>query len=545
MSTNGSAVPGTYNFTVQSVASYNQLISQGYSSEDSNLGDGSVTLTSNGNTTSIDTSGMTLQGLASAINNQSTVGVSAIVVSNGASTPTYSLMLSSQTLGSAGAMSLTSTLPESTAPVMQTLQAATDTVLNFGSSSSSSDSSGDGSFDVTRSGQTISDVIPGVTLAVNPSAVGQSVTVSVQPDTSTFSSDLQNFVAQYNNYVSFVAQQDTYDSTTNTSGTLLGQSLLTTALNDIDSTLNTPVTGLSSSMDAINQIGLSFDNSGNLDLDTTTLNNALASNPQAVEQLFATTATSANPDVTYVASADATQPSGSAGYDVNITQAATQSQLTLATALPTTLSSAETLTLNGTSIALSANMTQDAMLQAINNQTSNTGVTASLTGADGTGIGDYLTLTSANYGSHGQISLSTGQADDALGIGQAAVTIANPGANLSSTGQDVEGTINGQAATGSGQMLTSTAGASTGLILNISGTATGDLGAATFSQGLGTTLANLVTTFTDPNTGMIQSQSTALNNEIDNINTEITNMNTDITAETTREQDEFNIWSSR
>eukprot|EP00825_Cyclidium_porcatum_P018628 TRINITY_DN21221_c0_g1_i1.p2 TRINITY_DN21221_c0_g1~~TRINITY_DN21221_c0_g1_i1.p2 ORF type:complete len:139 (+),score=4.84 TRINITY_DN21221_c0_g1_i1:149-565(+) len=121
-------------------------------------------------------------------------------------------------------MTVTSNLTSGTAMTMSDLQAADDTVLQFGS--------GDSAFTVSRSSQSISDVITGVTINTTAQSVGKTVTVSVNRDTTDVASALNNFISQYNNYTDYVANQNQYDASTKATGTLFGEYTLLAAQSD-------------------------------------------------------------------------------------------------------------------------------------------------------------------------------------------------------------------------------------------------------------------------------------------------------------------------
>ena len=159
-------------------------------------------------------------------------------------------------------------------------------------------------------------------------------------------------------------------------------------------------------------------------MDETALNQALNENPTGVLTLF--TSYAEGPDgVTYVSSQPGTKPSGPDGYSLEITQAATQAHVTAGAAMSGPLAADETLTVNGVSVTLTAGMTQAQVAAAINAASNRTGLHASFTGSGGVDAGNYLTLTSAGYGSSPAIaavsSLSNGQSGT-TGLGQLLVT---------------------------------------------------------------------------------------------------------------------------
>lgn len=531
-SAGNSAVVGDYSFTVETVASYHQLTSQAYTSTDTPLGTGAITISANNKSIDIPVSDtMTLEDVRDAINAQTDVGVKAMIVTDGGDNPVSRLILTSQMLGSAGKMSVTSTLTGDTKPAMVNLQAATDTTLRFGS--------GENSFTVSRSSLNLDDIIPGVKMTVSQATAGKSATVHVTQDTSSVKSAITTFVNQYNAFVDFVRDQNSFDSDTNATGTLFGDYRLQEVESQVHSLLFNQVAGLSSTSNSASQIGLSLDSTGKIVVDDTALTNALKSDVASAKRLFITTATSSNTNISYIGSTDSTKVS-SAGYSVNISQAATQSHLTLSTLLPASTSQGETLTLNGTSIALTAAMTPSAIMKAINDNSAKTGVTASLTQADGTGSGSYLTLTANAYGSGEHISLvSDKSGDGSLGIGSTTITDAVPGGNTGVVGLDVQGTINGESATGTGQTLTSTSGDATGLQIQVSGITTGDIDSVVFSRGIGSQVNDYISQLTDPLTGSIASAQNTITTKLSNLDDSITRLDASVTATMDRMRAQF------
>jgi flagellar hook-associated protein 2 len=218
---------------------------------------------------------------------------------------------------------------------------------------------------------------------------------------------------------------------------------------------------------------------------------ALASKPDQVAQVFAALGRPSHADVVYLSSTVDTQPSGAAGWEVQITQAAAQARLTGGVAQTSPLAADETLTIRGIPISLTASMTQEEVVSAINAQSAQTGVLASATGAGGTGVGTYLTLTRVAYGSaHHVDAVSTASnqgGEDTSGMGAVAVSDESPagegGLGAGAVGTDVQGTIGGEAATGSGQILTGAAGSPKGLALLVKATAPGSYGSVVFTVG--------------------------------------------------------------
>jgi flagellar capping protein FliD len=107
-----SAIPGTYNFTVNQLAQAAEIASQGIAdTSTTTIGTGTFGITVNGTLTNvtITSSNDTLSGLAQAVNNAG-AGVSAAVISNGSSNDPYRLVLTSNTTGTNGAVSISNGL---------------------------------------------------------------------------------------------------------------------------------------------------------------------------------------------------------------------------------------------------------------------------------------------------------------------------------------------------------------------------------------------------------------------------------------------------
>jgi len=160
----------------------------------------------------------------------------------------------------------------------------------------------------------------------------------------------------------------------------------------------------------------------------------------------------------------------------------------------TTLTADETLTINGTDIALTTGDDINAAIAKINNEQYTTGVVASDDG------GGKLVFTSKNKGTAVQLDASSTGTDSGLGgalaasgkastgIGTTALTSAGSYSSgvgtttLTDTGVDIVGTINGASATGVGNVLTSTTGDAKDLSVQI-GAGTDTAATVTGAQG--------------------------------------------------------------
>src|SRR5579862_5717793 len=116
-SVTGSPINGSYEVSVNQLASAESIASQGYTSDSASVGDGTVAITIAGQATpiTVDSSNDTLSGLAGAINSAA-LGVTAQVVNTGAPGAPYRLEITSNQTGSAHAFSINVALTGATAP---------------------------------------------------------------------------------------------------------------------------------------------------------------------------------------------------------------------------------------------------------------------------------------------------------------------------------------------------------------------------------------------------------------------------------------------
>jgi flagellar hook-associated protein 2 len=137
----------------------------------------------------------------------------------------------------------------------------------------------------TRQSNTITDAIPGTTLTLK-GKTNTTETLSVANDSALTSLNLQNFVNAYNDIVNFIASQQTAVSNgTDRDATLAGNSTLRGLTHDMQSMM-TSIVG-SGTIRTLADIGLKTNfQDGTLTIDSGRLGTALASNPQAINQVF-------------------------------------------------------------------------------------------------------------------------------------------------------------------------------------------------------------------------------------------------------------------
>jgi flagellar hook-associated protein 2 len=137
----------------------------------------------------------------------------------------------------------------------------------------------------TRQSNTVTDAIPGTTLTLK-GQTNTTETFSATNDSAQTSLNLQNFVNAYNDIINFIGQQQTaVQNGTDRDATLAGNSTLRSLTNDMQGMM-TSIVG-SGTIRTLADIGLKTNfQDGTLTIDSGRLGTALASNPQAINQIF-------------------------------------------------------------------------------------------------------------------------------------------------------------------------------------------------------------------------------------------------------------------
>jgi flagellar hook-associated protein 2 len=407
--------------------------------------------------------------------------------------------------------------------------------------------SGTGALTVQSSSNQIDGLIQGVTVNLQGVASNTPVTLTVASDTSQASSAIQAFVNDYNALSSDIDQDVSYNAQSGQAGALLGNVNVSNIQNELRNIVDTTVSGVNPNLNNLSQLGITLDQSGQLDLNQNTLNNVLAGNVGGVslndvKALFALTGSSSNPGVQFAAGTDQTQASGAAPYEVNITQAAQKASIVATNPLAGTIdidSSNNTfsLTINGVNsgtltIPPNPQYSQAGLAQAIQNAINAVPSLAD----DQVTVGvnsNQLVIGTDSYGSASQIAIGTGTAIGSLG------PLGFDGTETG-TGTDVAGsfTVNGatESATGDGQLLTgnsgnaNTAGLAVTVGLTSAQVGTGTSANLTVSRGVASQLSAALDSLLAPNTGQLATINTGYQTTETNLNQQITQMQTNLQA---------------
>jgi flagellar hook-associated protein 2 len=433
--------------------------------------------------TSVDVGDGSLASVVGAIN-AAAAGVTATAVRTGVGA--YRLQLASTTTGAGSTMSLDpSTFAGALGPLAE-LTAAQDARITVGT--------GPGAYSVASASNTLTDLLPGVTLALTQTTAADApVTVTVAADRDALADRVAGMVSALNDALGAIRGLTSYDPSTKVAGPLLGD-LAVRRLGDslVDSVIN--AVG-SSSLGRAGQVGLSVQRDGSVAFDKAKFLDAYATNPTAVAALFTQGGTATSPKVAF-ASSTARTLAGT--YAVTVTQAAQPASVTGAAVGGGAIAAAETIDLQVGSTTVSYAAAAGESLASIAAGI-NTATAAASLGVVASVVGGALQLRSADYGSAAAFSVRTSVA----GAGQTGLA-ASAGSFEAHAGLDVAGTVNGVAATGRGQYLTASPTDATLAGLSILVTATAadvsastDFGTVTYSPGVAQRFASVTKSATD------------------------------------------------
>ncbi len=496
-SVSGTPSPGSVSFTVDKLASAQQMTSTTqFASADALVGGGSTFTVSTSGGTQLGSVALdattTLTDLASQVDAMD--GVRAQVVKAG--TGDYRLVLSAESTGSDGAFTISS--GNAAFDVTDPSDPATDWITTPAVDAQVTM----GGLAIKRSSNTITDLIDGVTLDLNAEST-TPVTVSTTRDVDGVVKKVKALVDAANGVIGKVADLTSYDADTKKAGTLNGDSTARQIARQLRDAITTQFSSLGSTYDYAGSVGIHLERDGTVSLDESALRDALDDDFDAVTDLFTRTGSSANANLSYVYATDTTVQGI---YSVAVTKAADAARATSTgyTAPAAGTTTDFTIVAGGTNVNVSITDAETTAADAaakIQGALDAQGVTTIQAGVDASG---NLTLAETRYGSVYSFTVTDTSATPTNDFGLAGTY----------TGTDVEATIGGNAATGSGQYLTGTAGDTEGLQVKADATAGTFTADFDYSAGLGGTFSRLVSTM-EGSTGSIQRQRDSAKSQID------------------------------
>jgi flagellar hook-associated protein 2 len=521
---------GSYNIDVSSIARSQSLAAVAYNATTDTVGTGTIqirfgTITGPGftsfavnpeksnQTITVDSSNNTLSGLKDHINSGD-FGVTATIINDGTG---YRLTLTSNDSGAANAMEISITdtgdgndLDSNGLSAFAYNASATNVVQSQAALNANLTVNG---LAITSDSNVLSEVIEGVTLTVNETT-SSSLTLDISESQSQLSNSIRGVVSAYNEM--FATLNELSFSGTNGAGAglLSGDASLRNFTSGLRRLMTSQVTGLSGSITALAEIGITTARNGTLSIDETKFGSAIAENPTGALGLFASVGQVGDSLVKFNSSADASLPGS---YGINVTAVATQGMLLGATGVNNLTVDANndnlTFNVNGVSTG-SLNLTQGVYASAtalaaeiqsqINSASAikDAGYSIAVNYDSGN---DRFEFTSNTYGLISEVEITAIDTNSSVDFGLSVAA--------GTTGVDVAGTIGGVTATGSGQTLS----ISNGFSIDILGGVTGARGSLNFSRGFAENLNDFLDSFINTSTGSLALRVDGLNESLEDI----------------------------
>jgi flagellar hook-associated protein 2 len=263
------ATTGTHSIVVNSLATTSSYYTDPVASETTTIGAGSFEITVGTNpaaTVTVDSTNNTLAGLAAAINGQN-LGVTASVITdaNGAR-----LALVSNTTGASGNITV----------------AANTTGLTFNQAAVGANASltVDG-VPISSTSNTVSSVIPGVTLNLSGASPNETVSLTLSPDTDAATTAVNTFVTSWNKVMGDLNSQFDVTSLGTGGGPLESDNTFRNVMNQLLSGITYAIGGNNGIVN-LASMGVNMNDDGTLSVDSGALTNALSNNFSSVQNLL-------------------------------------------------------------------------------------------------------------------------------------------------------------------------------------------------------------------------------------------------------------------
>ncbi|MEQ9401856.1 MAG: flagellar filament capping protein FliD [Longimicrobiales bacterium] len=183
----------------------------------------------------------------------------------------------------------------------------------------------DGAF-YSRSGNTVSDVVDGVTLSLSEVSA-DVVTVDVTRDVDKVVNGITSFVKAYNAFSEYVNSQFTGAGAEEGSSrpALSGDATIRTMRSKLRAALETAIASSVTDVSRLGELGITLNREGTYDIDDAVLREAIEQNAASVERYFAQYGAGSTSSLEFVAAGEG---AASGDYAVAITTAAAQGSVT-------------------------------------------------------------------------------------------------------------------------------------------------------------------------------------------------------------------------
>ncbi len=296
---------------VRQVATAESLVSTTLPTSSTAVGLGSLTLTVGTGPSAptfnitIDATNNTLAGLATAINATNTGATPSGITASVITDANGSRLVVKGKTGAANSFSLSANGADpdltrfastGTGALMTQAQPAQDAIIRM-----------DG-VDSAHSSNTVTDLIPGVTLNLVAAKVGSTVTLGITRPTDAITQAVNDYVSAYNSLKGEIDAATAIGSGGTGQGPLYGNTAIRQMQQQLQKITSTALSSFPNGPQTLAEIGVSTGQDGTLSVDPTKLATALATYPDAVEAMFNPTQRSDNPLIKVTSALGATKP---------------------------------------------------------------------------------------------------------------------------------------------------------------------------------------------------------------------------------------------
>lgn len=272
------ATPGNYEVEVLSTARAGSVATTRVTDSSEALAGPSASLElsfGDGSTRTVNfAEGATLADMRNAINADADAGVNASIIFDGQG---HRLVLSSRESGVDAGVTGVSFIglsdPGALAEDTAARQAGRDAELNING------------ITITSATNRVEGAIQGVTLELSADSAGKTLGVTVQRDTESLKEAVKGFVSAYNEMKSTIGRMTAVGTDSTSAGELIGDRVIRSIESRLSRDLTDIVPGGDITM--MSQLGISLRPNGRLELDESKLDEAIATNQQAVADFFA------------------------------------------------------------------------------------------------------------------------------------------------------------------------------------------------------------------------------------------------------------------
>ena len=273
--------PTSLQFKIKSVVARHQTYSAStYASATTQVADVGRTITigytaADGTAATLDIANHdgTLQSISDAINGNAASPVTARIVKT-SDAGDYRLEFTAKTTGAKSAFTVTGIRnPPTPEMAFNVATQGTDAEILLGSSGTP--------LSITSSSNTLTDVVPGVTLNLKQADVNTTITVDVARDTTTVTGEVEKLITAANEFLKEAKSLTAYDSTSKKAGLLQGNS----TVRDLQSAVLQAVSGAIGGASPATA-GIELNRDGTLKFDKVKFENAYNADPTALAAVF-------------------------------------------------------------------------------------------------------------------------------------------------------------------------------------------------------------------------------------------------------------------